>query len=188
MECGLPGSSVHGILQARILEWRPSPPAGDLPHPGSLRSPALASRVFTVRATWEAPLMSPESCTFHAQKSALNSLTWGACFPFINSNLFMLQLPDFHCKNSYISWLFPHFFQSSLSVLRDCLLSLRFVHEIEHNSQFLGCALFLFLFFLVDNYKKKDKFLANLSCGPRILSMTLAKMKVLASRNCICTL
>ena len=21
MDCGLPGSSVHGILQARILEW-----------------------------------------------------------------------------------------------------------------------------------------------------------------------
>ena len=35
MECSPPGSSVHGILQARTLEWvlpRPSP--GDLPHPG----------------------------------------------------------------------------------------------------------------------------------------------------------
>ena len=89
----------------------------------------------------------------------------------------MLQLPGFHCKN-YISWLFPYFFQSSLSELRDRLLSLSFVHEIEHNSQLLGCALF---FFLVENYKKKDKFLANLSCGPRISSVTLVKMKVLAS-------
>ena len=25
MDCDLPGSSVHGILQARILEWVPSP-------------------------------------------------------------------------------------------------------------------------------------------------------------------
>ena len=59
----LPGSSVHGILQARILEWIPSsrlpcPPPGDLPYPGiepvSLTSPALASMLFTTGATWEA--------------------------------------------------------------------------------------------------------------------------------------
>ena len=34
MDCGLPGSSVHGILQARILEWLPFPLPGDLPDPG----------------------------------------------------------------------------------------------------------------------------------------------------------
>ena len=28
-----PGSSVHGILQARILEWVACPPSGDLPDP-----------------------------------------------------------------------------------------------------------------------------------------------------------
>ena len=40
VDCSLPGSSVHGILQARILEWVPSP--GDLPDPGiKPRSPAL---------------------------------------------------------------------------------------------------------------------------------------------------
>ena len=36
----------------------PCPPPGDLPDPGiepaSLKSPALASRLFTTRATWEA--------------------------------------------------------------------------------------------------------------------------------------
>ena len=31
-ECSPPGSSVHGTLQARVLEWVPSP--GDLPNPG----------------------------------------------------------------------------------------------------------------------------------------------------------
>ena len=37
MDYSPPGSSVHGILQARILEWvaMPSPP-GDLPDPGLL--------------------------------------------------------------------------------------------------------------------------------------------------------
>ena len=40
-DCSPPGSSVHGILQARILEWVPCPPPGDLPDPGmELGSPA----------------------------------------------------------------------------------------------------------------------------------------------------
>ena len=33
-DCSLPGSSVHGILQARILGWVPFPSPGDLPNPG----------------------------------------------------------------------------------------------------------------------------------------------------------
>ena len=43
---GLPGSSVRGIFQARVLEWLPFPPPGDFTDPGiepmSLASPALA--------------------------------------------------------------------------------------------------------------------------------------------------
>ena len=34
MDCSLPGSSVHGILQARILEWLLCPSLGKLPDPG----------------------------------------------------------------------------------------------------------------------------------------------------------
>ena len=42
VDCSLPGSSIHGILQARILEWVPSPSPGDLPSPGiEPRSPEL---------------------------------------------------------------------------------------------------------------------------------------------------
>ena len=42
MDCSPPGSSVHGILQVKILEWKPFPSPGDLPHPGvESRSPAL---------------------------------------------------------------------------------------------------------------------------------------------------
>ena len=37
-----PGSSVHGILQARILEWVAIPSPEDLPDPGTeTRSPTL---------------------------------------------------------------------------------------------------------------------------------------------------
>ena len=42
MDCNPSGSSDHGILQARILEWLPFPSPGDLPDPGSEPgSPAL---------------------------------------------------------------------------------------------------------------------------------------------------
>ena len=58
MDCSPPGSSVYGILQARILEWVPCPPPGALPNPGikpiSRMSPKLAGRFFTTSATWEA--------------------------------------------------------------------------------------------------------------------------------------
>ena len=42
MDCNLPGSSIHGILQAGILEWVPIPSPGELPDPGiEPGSPAL---------------------------------------------------------------------------------------------------------------------------------------------------
>ena len=41
-DCSPPASSVHGILQARILEWVAIPPPGDLPNPGiECKSPTL---------------------------------------------------------------------------------------------------------------------------------------------------
>ena len=60
MDCSLPGSSVQGILQARILERVPMPSPEDLPNPGmepaSLMSPALAGVFFTTSTTWESLL------------------------------------------------------------------------------------------------------------------------------------
>ena len=35
MDYSLPGSSVHGIFQARILEWVAIPTPGDFPNSGS---------------------------------------------------------------------------------------------------------------------------------------------------------
>ena len=61
MDCSPPGSSVHGILQARILVWVAMPSSRDLPDPGiepvSLTSPALAGGFFAISANWEAPLV-----------------------------------------------------------------------------------------------------------------------------------
>ena len=51
MDYSPPGSSVHGITQARILEHVVISCPGDLSNPGirlmSLESPALADRFFT---------------------------------------------------------------------------------------------------------------------------------------------
>ena len=49
------GSSVHGIFQARILEWGPFPSPGDLPDPGTEpRCLCIAGRFFTIWVTREA--------------------------------------------------------------------------------------------------------------------------------------
>ena len=74
MDCSLPGSSVHEILQARILEvdchalirWVPDPGI----QPASLASPALAGEFFTTSTTWEAHL---------------GRHLWGALFWFISA-------------------------------------------------------------------------------------------------------
>ena len=51
IDYSLPGFSVHGISQAKILEWVAIYFSGDLPNPGikpmSHVSPALAGRFFT---------------------------------------------------------------------------------------------------------------------------------------------
>ena len=62
LDCSLPGSSVHGSFQARVLEWDamqwlPFPPLGDLPNlrikPKSPVSPTLAGRFLTTSTAWE---------------------------------------------------------------------------------------------------------------------------------------
>ena len=48
VDCSPPGSSVHGISQARILQWFAFPSPGDLSDPGiEPVSPALEDRFFT---------------------------------------------------------------------------------------------------------------------------------------------
>ena len=58
MNCSPPGPSVHGILQARILQWAAMPSPERLPDPGmepeSLASLALAATFFTASTAWEA--------------------------------------------------------------------------------------------------------------------------------------
>ena len=58
-DCSLPGSSVHGIFQTRILEWLPFPSPGELSDPeikpSFLASPAPAGRFFTTKPRGKPP-------------------------------------------------------------------------------------------------------------------------------------
>ena len=65
MDCSPPGSSVHGILKARILEWVAVPSSRGSSRPVSLMPPALADGFFTTSATWEAQGI----CTGHPSLS-----------------------------------------------------------------------------------------------------------------------
>ena len=80
--CGLyslPGSSVHEILQARILEGLPFPPPWDLPNPrikpASLQSPALVGGSFTT-----APPGNPQGLRKWYGLAALDALTFSLYF------------------------------------------------------------------------------------------------------------
>ena len=61
MDCSPPGSSVHGILQKRILEWVAIPSSRGSSWPRGwthvLMSSALAGGFFTTSTTWEIAAM-----------------------------------------------------------------------------------------------------------------------------------
>ena len=61
MGCGQPGSSVHGILQTRLLDWATMPSSRDLPDPRikttPILLPVLAGRLFTTSTTWESTIL-----------------------------------------------------------------------------------------------------------------------------------
>ena len=69
MDCSLPGSSLHRILQVRILEWVSMLPPRDLTHPGidpvSLTSPVLAGRFFTTRSPGKPIYMCVCVCAYN---------------------------------------------------------------------------------------------------------------------------
>ena len=96
MHYSLPGSSVQGIRQARILQWVQCPSPGDLPDPGikpaSLTSPSLAGGFFTTSATWEA--IFPIFCREKTEVCCMSMIeSCGQGHPYPNlSRLFTLAI------------------------------------------------------------------------------------------------
>ena len=60
MDCNPPGSSVHGILQARILEQMPFPSPGDLSDPRIEHEKNQCFQTVVLEKTLESPLDSKE--------------------------------------------------------------------------------------------------------------------------------
>ena len=102
MNCSPPGFSVHGILQAGILEWVAISSSRDLPDPGieplALMSSALAGGFFMTSAAWEAlpaPTSAAEISCFPASlllRACNRPTLWGEIFYFIASKALLLEL------------------------------------------------------------------------------------------------
>ena len=135
LSCSLPGSSDHGILQARIWEWVAMLfSRGTLPNPGikpmSLVSPALTGGFFTDSASWEAHWFSVRG-QFHYPgdtspylEIALTIRIWSGeyCFWYLvyrRQATDAVQHPTVHWKVSPIkNYLIPNF--SSAKVETPC--------------------------------------------------------------------
>ena len=63
MECSLPGSSVHGILQARILEWVSMPSSRGSSSPGTEPAPLMSSALADGFFITEPPVKPATSMT-----------------------------------------------------------------------------------------------------------------------------
>ena len=76
MDCSLPGSSVHGILQVRILERVAIPFSRGSSWPrNQTQGPHISGRLFTVWASREALSSFPFSFLFPEDWTCLRSLT-----------------------------------------------------------------------------------------------------------------
>ena len=81
MDCSQPGSSAHGILQARILEW-----AGDLPDPEiEPRSPALQADSLPSESPGK-PHMYTDCMWMYIE--------WLPCFYFFKDSVYVCGVGD----------------------------------------------------------------------------------------------
>ena len=87
MDCSPPGSSVHGISQARILEWLPFPTPEDLPGPGiELASLALAGG-FLLLCHLGSPILVIGSIYFFVKNMLLKIALALVCYWCIEKSL-----------------------------------------------------------------------------------------------------
>ena len=81
MDCSLPGSSIHGILQARILEWVAIPFSRGSSGPQDRTQISLiAGGFFTIWATRGTQILTPPLPSRSSQSTELSSLCYTAAF------------------------------------------------------------------------------------------------------------
>ena len=94
MDSTLPGSSVHGILQARILAWVAIPSPGDLPNPGTeARSPALQADSLPTKLK-EAPCYQSSRGEFATTEIDIQMFVFWWAFEF---EILWISFSHFYC-------------------------------------------------------------------------------------------
>ena len=89
MDCSPPGSSSHGMSQARILEWVAISFSRDLPHPSTeLPCLALAGKFFTTELPGK-PIPSTQFSFSSSSQSCLTVTKW----PLLSS--YHIRIPAF---------------------------------------------------------------------------------------------
>ena len=101
MGCSLPGSTIPGIVQARILEWVAMPSSQPREDPGVfptqklnpclLVSPGLAGGVFTSSATWEAHYLGYSESKSSANVEPQRQVLCGCEVPFSSLPVLSIQ-------------------------------------------------------------------------------------------------
>ena len=104
MNCSLPGSSVHLILQARILDWLANPfSRGSSRTRDWTKVSCIAGKFFTIRATRDAPIYaaaaakSLQSCPTLC--NPIDGLLPGSSVPGILQARTLLRLSKTICPN-----------------------------------------------------------------------------------------
>ena len=105
-DCSLPVSSVHRILQARILDWSPFPSPGDRPHPGiELRSP-WAQLTLQAKSSPCEPPGKPRKLTekvlLRASDISLNIFLIIFSLEFAHSTFFLNSLGSTFCTVAHV--------------------------------------------------------------------------------------
>ena len=117
MDCGPPGSSVHGILQAKILEWGSIPfsRGSSRPRDGTWVS-CMAGGFFTIWATREAPgFLSSGHLLWMESYNSVCSLLWLASFTCCNVIEVQPRCNLYLCLLAFRCWIIfchtdrPHF-------------------------------------------------------------------------------
>ena len=148
MGCSPPGSSVHGILQARILEWVAIPFSRDLLNPGiEPMSPALAG-FFTIEPQGK-PMWNPNIKAINiTQLVQIIFNAWSGYFEYVG---YLPHGTPFIVLN-YCLNLITINFRWSLDVEQE-ISSLKLhkpllTHLISHSNFSIHCTNLFFLFFL----------------------------------------
>ena len=133
MDCSLPGSPVHGIFQARILEWVTisSSRGSSQPRDWTLVTcvSCIGRRILYHCATWEAPSHKCLGCYFTIM-SKMHKLTFTS---YKNNDKWMRHLPS----RSFLS----------LTFLCPCG-HIPMESDIERSDSFFVVVVYLFIYFV----------------------------------------